>query len=158
MSNPNSNPCLKCGGIVDRSKPKAHNKKYCSDTCRNEAYIDSGRYKSQYQKYFQKNSGKYAPDKRQCPYCDKWYKALAHHTWQAHEISARQLKEELNIPYKRGLIPDELKKHKAMVISSEIIKNNLLRSGQKTRFIKGDSRTKVNTYERLSAKKKSPRV
>jgi len=76
-----------------------------------------------------------------CPFCNSWFRALAHHTTQKHKITARKLRKMFNLKYNYQLITPDLKeRHKEIVFENKEshIKINLLEKGNKTRYIKGD--------------------
>lgn len=71
-----------------------------------------------------------------CPYCGKWYRALAYHTRQAHNISSKQLKKNLGLKSNYQLITPELKeKHKEIALYNDQ-PEKLRKAGEQTRYKK----------------------
>lgn len=94
-------------------------------------------------------------DKRQCPYCKGWYLKLASHTWQRHGVHHAELKDELGLDKKKGLVPEWhkeiLRKHVAEN-APLVVEKNLLQQGLATRFTKGhklNCKRSPQTMERL---------
>lgn len=86
-------------------------------------------------------SGEYTKDKIQCPYCKKYYRKVASHAWQVHNVYNRELKAELGLDVRKGLIPEAdkevLRKH-VKYNYNVVVGENLLKKGIKTRVKKGE--------------------
>jgi len=134
--------CKICGS--DLSK---RSRTYCSRECRNKGnYQKYSDYKRQYSKrYWEKNSGKYSPDKLQCKICKKWYIQLGTHIFSKHNLTAREYREEYDYPVKRGIVPSWYRQKKGnLAIKNKTYKN--LEAGKKYRYKKGDIKAKRNTF------------
>ena len=128
--------CIQCKQDIP-SNGRNNNVKYCSTTC-----YKIGSYESRKLAWIKQNNKRSFitnPDKRQCPYCIRAYIKLASHTWQVHDISARELKNHLGLDTGKGLIPEDhrqlLRKH-VQENKSKVVDVNLLLGGIKSRFKK----------------------
>ena len=82
-----------------------------------------------------------------CQLCKKNYKHLGSHLWHAHKVRARDYKEEYELPFKMGLISEEVREKKQAAITPEII-DNLIESSKHRRFKKGHSGIRrISEYE-----------
>lgn len=84
-----------------------------------------------------------------CEICGKYYKFLAPHLRQTHGVGTEEYKEEYGINRSRGLITKEIKEKKRFYVKEvypDVIQNNLIKKGDKTRFKKGDKT--LGKYER----------
>lgn len=147
-----SKNCVQCNKQI-HFNGKNNNVKYCSKECSN-----LFNYQKRKTIWTERNRAKYnkqSPDKMQCPYCNGWYLKLAAHTVQRHGVDNRELKEELGLDRKKGLIPiwhkEELQDHVNKNYDLVVAKN-LLEKGLKTRFSRGHKITykrSKQTMERL---------
>jgi len=113
---------------------------YCSKQCRQKA-INRRQYEYQ-KKWQQEKRGQYAPDKKRCIICKKWYYQVGSHIWQKHGLTAREYREEFDLPIKKGILPDWLRKLKGeQAIENKTFEN--LKIGKKFWYKKGDKRAKI---------------
>ena len=90
-------------------------------------------------------------DKLKCLICGKYYDHLGSHIWHGHHITAREYKEEFELPYKMALISDTIyqKKRDAFEEHREKYLKNLRKSGKKYQFKKGHSGLRrISEHER----------
>lgn len=132
--------CLQCNTHIAFTG-KNNNVKYCSDTCmRKYTYEKRKAIWTARNQITRETTGGYAKGKFQCPYCSKYYRKLASHTWQVHGVKHAELKDELGLDKKKGLIPEEdkeiLREHVAENYDT-VVRKNLLTKGAHTRFDKG---------------------
>jgi predicted nucleic acid-binding Zn ribbon protein len=132
------NNCLICGDKL----PKRF-RTYCSTKCRNKRnYLKNYEYNKKWQK---RKRGEYADGKKKCIYCGNWYVQVGSHIFQTHHETAREYREENNLPVKRGIVPSWFRELKGkQAIENGTYKN--LEGGKKTRYTKGDKRAKENRY------------
>lgn len=80
------------------------------------------------------------------------------HAWQFHRVTAREYKEEFQLPFKKGLLPEELKKIKREhVFQNETVKN--LEKGASKRYKKGEERVYAGVLRRAElGQTKQPRI
>lgn len=150
----NDNPCLCCGGIVDRTQRGANNKKYCSEGCRDIANAERDRVRQAEWQKRKRQEEAMIPDenKVQCAICNLWYKQVGTHVVEEHGyITAREYREEHGFDVKRGQTRGEYRELKAKQVFETKTVNNLKR-GKKYWFVKGDP--KIGIYERSLETKK----
>lgn len=100
----------------------------------------------EYQKEWQaKKRGQKAPGKIQCIICGGWYYQVGSHIAQIHGMTARQYREEMDLPVRRGILPVALREKKARLAMSTGTYRNL-KKGKKYRYKEGDKRAKQNTF------------
>ncbi|HEC32778.1 MAG TPA: hypothetical protein ENI63_00780 [Candidatus Kaiserbacteria bacterium] len=90
-------------------------------------------------------------DKLKCLLCGKLYDHLGSHIWHGHHITAREYKEEFELPYNMSLISHSvyLKKSEAFEKHREKYVKNLLKNGKKYQFKKGCSGVRrISQHER----------
>jgi hypothetical protein len=85
-----------------------------------------------------------------CLICGKKFIKPLAHVWQKHNMSAREYKEEFDLPKKTGLITEE---HRELLRQNLQLKSiqTIKEAGKKSRFIKGDKR--AGRYIRTEAQK-----
>lgn len=131
-------------------KEKAHNVKYCSKKCYNQAF-----YWRVGKKFQEEKGGKYEKGKLQCPVCKKYYHKLISHTYQKHELKAREFKEYYGLDVKKGLLSEKARDtHRKIVLDNWELNMENLRKGRGFWFKKGDTRAgryvrSKETMERL---------
>jgi|SRR3989304_3529417 len=78
-------------------------------------------------------------DKLKCLICHKWYHHLGSHIWHGHHITAREYKQEFELPFKMALISDTIYQKKREAFEKHRAKyiKNLMKSGKKYQFKKG---------------------
>lgn len=90
-------------------------------------------------------------NKLKCLLCGKEYHHLGSHIWHGHHITAREYKEEFELPFKMALISDTIyeKKRKAFEDKREFYLSNILKGGKKHQFKKGHSgKRRISQHER----------
>lgn len=137
------NNCKICGGEL----PTKRHRSYCSKKCRDK-YHRMKMVKSGYvREYQRRQSGKYAQGKLQCLVCGKWYIQVGSHVQAIHELSAREYREEYELPLSKGVVPAWYRKLKGeQALENETYKN--LEKGLHMRYKKGDPRAKVMTGQK----------
>lgn len=147
--------CVQCNKEIP-SNGKNNNVKYCSKSC-----SDLFNYEKRKEAWTQRNRNKYnkiGADKRQCPYCNGWYMKLAAHTVQRHGVQHAELKDELGLDRKKGLVPEWHSKLLRQYVSDNaelVVNKNLIEKGKDTRFKKGHTinyKRSKQTLERLRTK------
>lgn len=86
-----------------------------------------------------------------CLICGKYWNHLGSHLWHKHQVLARDYKEEFGLPFKMSLISQEVYEKKSEAFNKHRKKylNNLLKSGKKYRFKKGQSGVRrISEYEK----------
>lgn len=78
-------------------------------------------------------------NKTQCLICGAWVKAPAMHAYQKHGVTAREYKQEFELPFGKGLLPQYLKERKREAVITNGTINNLPK-GSGRRFTKGEDR------------------
>lgn len=135
--------CIICGANI----PKGY-RKYCSIQCRNKRNNDyrtqSGRGKEHQKRKREAIASIPSDKKKRCAICGGWYVQVATHVRQAHGMSAREYKEQFNLPLKRGISPAWYREMKGRQAKENGTCNNL-KKGKKFRYKKGDPRASVNT-------------
>lgn len=135
------------------SNGKNNNAKYCSKEC----YL-VGSHESRKQSWLKCNRKKWNQPRegaRQCHICGGWYIKIATHTVQRHGLTHAELKEELCLDKKKGLIPEWHADHLREKVEenySLVVVKNLIRKGVDTRFEKGHTlkyKRSPQTLERL---------
>ena len=131
--------CLICGG----SLPTPRYRTYCSPQCRGRRnYI---KYKESSQEWARKRRGAYRADKLKCGVCGMWYVQVGSHIVQIHGMTAREYREEFNLPVKRGILKTEQRKfYGEQAVENGTIKN--LKKGKRFWFKKGDKRAKTPRF------------
>lgn len=129
--------CKNCLKEFVNEKPNAHNVKFCSKECREELY-DITKTRS-YNAYNHAKYNNFEVGKFKCPFCEGWYKALLHHVWQRHDLSASDYKERFGLNNSTTLITPALKERKREAVFENGTVENL-KKGTPTRFVKGDTR------------------
>lgn len=127
--------CKVCGGDITEKRFRT----FCSTICR-EKHI----YKKQYGytlQWSRRKRGEYKPGKVKCGICGWWYVQVITHVIERHKMSGEEYREKLDLPYKRGIVPEWYHDMK-----SEITKENgtisNLESGAHMRYKEGDPRAR----------------
>ena len=131
--------CKLCGA----SLPKRF-RTYCSKPCRDKATRKKWQpHNSQKQREkYDRFASIPDPDKKQCLICDRWYIQVGSHIKETHKYTAREYREEFDLPLKRGITPkwyQQLKGEQAL--ENKTFLN--LKQGKKYWFKKDDPRAKV---------------
>lgn len=122
------------------------NRKYC-DKCA--ALATKRQYTKSNHKRQEAEYATYSKGKTKCLICGGWVVAPAMHSYQKHNVTAREYKETFNIAYQKGLIPEELKIIKRDHVFHNKTVNNL-NSGAETRFTPGEDRCYDGLIKRKS--------
>lgn len=141
--------CIVCNQEI----PKKH-RTYCSKKCR--TLYNSRKNAKNTAEWTRKRRDELAsipsPDKIKCLICGRYYKQIGSHVYLTHKIKARTYREEMNLPVKKGMLPEKYRKIKAeLAIQSESTQKNL-EKGKKFRYKKGDERAIINTFYKGKAK------
>ena len=132
--------CEICNNLL----PKGF-RKFCSRKCRHKA--ESIRYKEYQKEWQRKKTGKYASNKKKCIICGRWYVQVGSHIVQRHKMTAREYREQFNLPVIRGIVPRWYRELKG----NQALKNKTflnLKAGQKYQYRKGDKRAKIVTFHK----------
>lgn len=89
--------------------------------------------------------------KLKCQICGKSFHHLGSHIFHGHGITAREYKEEFELPYKMALISDQVyqKKKNAFEERREFYLENFKKSGKKYQFKKGQTgQRRISQHER----------
>lgn len=128
-----------CGNLI----PKG-NRKYCSVACRNKR--NNQKYAARSAELQRRRRDKIASvpsdKKKRCAICGKYYVQVGTHVVQAHGITAREYREQFNLPLKKGITPSWYKELKGRQAKENKTCLNL-KGGKKYRFKKGDPRAKI---------------
>jgi hypothetical protein len=130
--------CKICGGPLPNSRFRT----YCSPRCRNKEY--SKRYRQQRNEWQRNKWGKYSADKLQCMICGKWYVQIGTHVVQRHKMTAREYREDMGLPLKRGVVPAWYRKEKGETAMENGTVENL-KIGKKFWYVKDDPKAKIVT-------------
>lgn len=131
--------CLVCGEPITQKRCRT----YCSEKCRNKYF--NLKYREEHKLWQRNRRGEYSPDKVMCLICEKWYVQVGSHITQRHGMTAREYREEYELPVKRGIIPLWFKKMKGDQAKENGTVNNL-KKGKKFWYRDGDSRARINTF------------
>jgi len=140
----------KCGLEIEKTSPRANNKKFCDVTCRDNHYRETGLFKKARDKSNHKRYSRYEEGKEKCVICEKdgeeaWYWAICHHAAFRHGVSHVEYKKMIGVDIGKGRIPEALKKRKRKhVFENGTVEN--LKKGAKYRYKKGD--TRAGRYQR----------
>lgn len=132
--------CKICG--IKISRPSRY-RSYCSKKCR-QKFHNQKNYKYQLN-WSRDRRSQYNPNKKKCIICGGWYIQIGNHIVQRHKMTAREYREEFDLPVKRGILPEWFRKLKGeQAIQNKTFLN--LKKGTKFWFKKGDSRSKITTF------------
>ena len=135
--------------VCDCGKPVTGKRfrKFCSAQCRTKSYAgkyQAGRSAWQRRKYDAAASIA-SPNKVKCLVCGRYYVQIGTHVIQRHGFeSAREYREQFELPLKRGIVPEWYRKEKAAASIEGGGSKNMER-GKKFRYKRGDKRAKLNT-------------
>lgn len=131
--------CKICGTKIDR--PSRY-RTFCSKKCRNKFH--NKKHYPHRNKLAQFKRAEYRPGKLKCMICGGWYVQVGSHIVQKHKITAREYREIMNLPVKRGVVPSWFRKLKG----DQALKNKTflnLKSGKKHWFKKNDKRATIKS-------------
>jgi len=72
-----------------------------------------------------------------CPFCGLWYRALAYHTRQAHNITGKHLRQLMGLKADYQLITPEIKERHRETALRDDMGTQLKKAGKNTRYKKG---------------------
>jgi hypothetical protein len=127
--------CAVCNGEVVRIK-KGRIPKTCSPECLAE-------YKRTRQRnYLYKRHEIDGRAKKKCGICGLWFAKVGSHVRHSHGITAREYREHMGLPVKRGILPDEAREvmREHFFANQSKVGKNLTVKGKPFRFVKGDPR------------------
>ncbi len=131
-----SESCKICGAPIKNKRFRT----FCSKKCRTRSY--SIKYREARRLWQFNKRGEYKKGKLQCIICKKWYVQVGSHVQAVHKITAREYREEYNLPLKRGVVPRWYRQKKGdQALSNGTVAN--LKKGKRYRYRKGDPRAKV---------------
>ena len=116
---------------------------FCSTKCRQ--FATNLRYRDYQKKWNRKKRAEYSPDKKKCAICGGWYVQVGSHIVSRHKMTAREYREEFNLPVKRGIVPAWYRKIKGETALENKTYLNL-EKGKPKRFERGDERAKKTTF------------
>lgn len=134
--------CKVCGGPITGKRCRS----YCSKKCREQwfriKYKDknSARQTARYDRIASESS----PHKVKCLICGRYYVQVGSHIRQRHGMTAREYREQHELPIKRGILPLWYREKKATQ-ALECGGAENLEKGKKYRYKKGDKRAIKNT-------------
>jgi predicted nucleic acid-binding Zn ribbon protein len=136
--------CKVCGATITNKRSRT----YCSPECRNKTYAQ--RYKESRTNWQRAKRDKEAmipsPDKVQCQICKKYYVQVCSHIYLVHGMEARDYKKKYGLDIKRGNVPKWYRKEKGEITLENKTYRNLLETGKKFWFKKGDKT--IGRYKR----------
>ena len=131
-----------CGKPVDGHRFR----KFCSKECRQKSY--TAKYKEKrtiwQRNRYDRNASQPSPDKVRCLICKRYYVQVGTHVVERHGMTAREYREEFELPLKRGIVPKWYREMKGEQ-SIEGGGVNNLKQGARFRYKKGDKRAIKNT-------------
>jgi hypothetical protein len=133
---PTKGTCVVCNGEVTRVK-RGVIPKTCSPKCLLE-------YKRVRQiNYLYKKKLSDGQSKKKCGICGRWFRKVGLHVWHTHGVTAREYREEMGLPVKKGILPEDAKEvmRNHFYANQGKVGKNLTVGGKKFRFVKGDPRT-----------------
>jgi predicted transcriptional regulator len=144
--------CKTCEKPLNKAKRQ---RTFCSTPCRQK---DTNKRHYQRTKAWQKaerdrKASIWSPDKLKCKICKRYYVQVGTHVYYEHGLTAREYREQYNLPVKRGVVPRWYREQKGnQALENKTYKN--LESGKRYRYKKGDKRAKVRV---LFFKGKNPK-
>lgn len=138
--------CKVCGKEITGKRMRT----YCGSVCRNKFY--NKKYYPKQKIYQQERYDRIATIKEgklQCIICGLWYIQVGTHVRNRHNMTAREYREEYNLPVKRGISPTWFREVKGEIALNNGTASNL-KKGVKFRFTKGDVRAKTKTFWKSS--------
>lgn len=132
--------CKICGKEIQKFRCRT----FCCKKCRTRSYTIKNRaYRTVWQRNrYDRWASSPVSYKKKCGICGRWYIQVGTHVVQRHGLTAREYREAMGIPVKRGITPAwyrELKGKQA--IANDTVKN--LKAGRRFWYEKGDPRAKA---------------
>lgn len=138
--------CKVCGQPIDRLRNKRL-RSYCSVACRNRFHsqkmIASGQSQKRQQLYAERKATEASDMKKKCALCGLWFRRVAFHVFQRHQMTAYEYKQYLQIRTSRGILADESRKHLHDLALEYKMDEQLKHAGKATRFVKGGTKQKA---------------
>lgn len=138
--------CAVCNAPINR-QANLRLRRYCSKECRDKAQsikrIASGYARDIQRKYKAEQARSPHPDKKKCAICGLWYKRVAHHVAQRHQMTAYEYKQSLGVRVSRGIMTEADRAHMRALALAHRMDKQLERVGKKTRFVPGGSKQKM---------------
>lgn len=80
--------------------------------------------------------------KKKCGICGRWFRKVGSHVWNIHGVTAREYREEMGLPVKKGILPDDAKEimREHFFANQAKVGKNLTVNGKPFRYVKGDPR------------------
>lgn len=135
--------CKWCGKKIDRTLNKRL-RCFCSAACRMKVnQINAQPQRSKWQRERNdKRASTPSPDKKKCGICNRWYKRVGFHVWIRHGVLARDYRREMGLPLSIGIMTDKDRAHMSKLAYQYDMPKQVIRTGKKTRYVKGDPRAK----------------
>lgn len=135
--------------ICDCGQPitNKRSRKFCSKQCRDKSFQQKYQaYRSEWQrKRTDARASVASPKKVKCLVCGRYYVQVGTHVIQRHGFeSAREYREQFELPLKRGIVPEWYRELKAEQAIERGGAENL-KIGKRYWYKKGDKRAKENT-------------
>lgn len=144
--------CKVCEELITEKKYRS----YCSRKCRNKWYRIKYKVKNTARQTarYDRIASEPSPHKVKCLICGRWYVQVGSHIRLRHNMTAREYREQYELPVKRGILPIWFREKKAdQAIECGGAEN--LKVGKKYWYKKGDERAIKNTgYKGRSAEMK----
>jgi len=120
---------------------------YCSKACRDKT--NQEKFYPAQRAWLRRNNDKKAtvssPDKKKCAICNLWYKRVARHVNQRHGMSAREYKELIDAPLRKGILAEDKRDYLRTLAKDQGFAEMGQKVGKETRFKKGDPKARVST-------------
>lgn len=135
--------CKVCGKKLGRRQ-----RTFCSPTCRNKNNYQKNKvYQAEYQARKKDELAEIpSSNKIRCLICGRWYVQIGSHVVQKHGMTAREYREEYGFDVKKGQLPAWYKKIKGNLALENGTYKNVIKSGKKYWFKKGQEG--VGIYKR----------
>ncbi len=129
--------CVICGAQTVRTK-RGKVPQVCGEACRKERFNRWQRERN-YARSLESAAGK-----KKCGICGKWYRKVGSHVFNAHGTTAREYREWMGLPVKKGILADDAREmmREHFYSNQDKVGKNLVVGGKPYRFKKGDERTK----------------
>jgi predicted nucleic acid-binding Zn ribbon protein len=101
--------CKVCSAPITKQRSRT----YCSKECRTKA-INKKRYQAQRVRQREQNdkrASQPSPDKKKCAICGLWFKKVVSHVWQRHHLTAREYKEFIDAPLRKGILTEDKREY-----------------------------------------------
>jgi len=135
---------MKCPTCKKEFVASSNSQKFCGSKCRDKTYRS---YRTDWQRNFRDRIAE-EPDsnKIKCLICEKYYVQVGSHIVQVHKMTARKYRESFKLEVKRGILPEWFRKVKRDIAVENGTVDNVLESGKRFRFKKGQKG--IGVYKR----------